>query len=165
MDHGATVCLPAAPKCSECPVAAACIARAEGLIDMLPVRARKPAVRTRYFHYLLLHHDDRIWLRLRRHSDIWNGLYEPLLIEAGAPLDRQALLATEAFRALELGDTPEYLGALSQKLSHQRIESRFFLVHTAFRPLAPQDGIWVSLTKMKEYPFQRTHNIFFEKKG
>lgn len=36
MDLGATVCLPRNPKCGECPVAAACLARQRGLTTSIP---------------------------------------------------------------------------------------------------------------------------------
>ena len=38
MELGATMCTPRAPRCEECPVAADCVARAEGTTALLPVR-------------------------------------------------------------------------------------------------------------------------------
>lgn len=38
MELGAMVCTPTSPACERCPVAADCIARAEGLVALLPVR-------------------------------------------------------------------------------------------------------------------------------
>ena len=165
MDHGATICTPALPKCGQCPVADGCISRADGLIDMLPVRAKKAAVRTRYFHYLLLHFDNNVWVRLRTTKDIWKGLYEPLLLEAEAALDRKGMEKHEAYRALHLSEEPEFEGALSQRLTHQIIASRFFSVQAATPPTVPQDGVWVPLDQLKKYPFPKTLVSFFEKKG
>jgi A/G-specific adenine glycosylase len=163
MDHGATICTPANPKCGECPVADGCIARAEGLINMLPVKGKKVAVRRRYFHYLLLQHKDHIYIRLRNDKDIWKGLYEPLLIEADVPLDRKALQHNEHYKSLGIAEVPEYEGVLNQKLTHQIIESRFFSLHTVNRPSLP-DGAWVPMAKLKDYPFPKTLLSFFEKK-
>ena len=165
MDHGATVCTPALPRCGACPVAEDCVARAEGLIDMLPVRGKKAAVRTRYFHYLLLHCNGSIWIRLRSSKDIWKGLYEPMLIEAHTQLDRKGIAGHEAFRALNIPEIPEYEGMHSQRLTHQIIESRFFSVHTGMQPVIPVNGSWIPIQQLQKYPFPRTLVIFFEKKG
>ena len=42
MDLGATVCGPRAPKCLLCPLTEHCRARAKGIAEALPVKARKP---------------------------------------------------------------------------------------------------------------------------
>lgn len=44
MELGATVCVPRAPRCGECPVAGACRARAAGTAAGLPAKARAKAV-------------------------------------------------------------------------------------------------------------------------
>ena len=41
MELGATVCLPAAPGCERCPIAACCAARSAGTVSSLPVKIRK----------------------------------------------------------------------------------------------------------------------------
>ena len=41
MELGATVCLPRAPRCGECPLSAICEARRLGSAAQLPVKARK----------------------------------------------------------------------------------------------------------------------------
>jgi A/G-specific adenine glycosylase len=41
MELGATVCLPAAPACERCPIAAYCEARRAGTVSSLPVKIRK----------------------------------------------------------------------------------------------------------------------------
>ncbi len=43
MDLGATVCTPRNPRCDVCPLAGACVARAQGTAAELPVRAKKAA--------------------------------------------------------------------------------------------------------------------------
>lgn len=48
MDLGATICTPRSPKCTSCPLAGDCKARAKGIEATLPARTRKPAKPTRY---------------------------------------------------------------------------------------------------------------------
>ncbi len=137
----------------------------EGLIEQLPVRAKKVAVRTRYFHYLLTVQDGMLWIHQREGKDVWRGLYEPFLIEAAAALDRKSLVSCTEVQALRLQDAPEYEGELSQRLTHQLIHSRFFSVAiTSAKPAMP-DGVWVPLSSLKDYAFPRSLIIFFEKKG
>ncbi len=165
MDHGATICTPAAPKCHECPVADGCIARRDGLIELLPVRAKKTAVRTRYFHYLLISYEGKLWIHLRNVKDVWRGLYEPFLAEAEAALDRKALSSRPEVQALSLQGALEYEGGLTQRLTHQLIHSHFFSVATQAVPQVPDDGLWVALSDIKQYAFPRSLSLFFEKKG
>jgi A/G-specific adenine glycosylase len=153
MDHGATICTPALPKCSECPLTPDCFAFNKNLIAILPVKSKKAAVRLRYFHYLLLRRDDQLWLQKRTGKDIWQNLYQPYLIESATALDSRELQQTEAFKALNITTAPEYEGALKQRLTHQLIETR---------PLP--DGAWVPLNKLKNYAFPGTLVSFFEKK-
>lgn len=165
MDHGATICTPAAPKCGECPVAAGCIARRDGLIELLPVRAKKTAVRTRHFNYVLIHRQDKLWIHLRGAKDIWQGLYEPLLIESSETLNRKGLVKHDAFRQLGFNTAIEYEGELSQRLTHQLINFRFFSLQTDQQAALPEGGLWVPVSNLKDYAFPRSLIIFFEKKG
>lgn len=165
MDHGATICTPVAPKCGICPVAEGCIARRDGLIELLPVRAKKVAVRTRYFHYLLLHHEEKLWIHQRAEKDVWRGLYEPFLIESDAALDRKELQRHADFSALSLDIAPDYEGELSQRLTHQLIHTRFFSLHLKSAQVHPRSGAWVPVTQLKDYAFPRTLVTFFQKKG
>jgi A/G-specific adenine glycosylase len=140
------------------------VARQEDLIDMLPVRAKKAAVKTRYFHYLLLLRDGDIWLHQRRGKDIWRGLYEPFLIEADAPLDAAALVMQPAFAALHGAEVkPEFLGEQKQRLTHQLIHSRFFLMKLPAGFGLHEEGFWTPLPALSDYAFPRTLNTFFEK--
>ncbi len=167
MDLGATICTPALPKCSECPLNRECVAFNKALISILPQKSKKAAVRVRYFHYVLLRDEDKIWIQKRTGKDIWQNLYQPYLIECVTALDSRELLQTEAFKALATDALPEYEGALKQRLTHQLIETRFFTVKLAgFQTLsALKDGIGVPLSKLTSYAFPRTLVSFFEKKN
>ena len=81
MDFGALQCVPNNPNCNECPLQANCIAFLETSVSSLPIKAKKTAIRTRFLVYLYIRYKDRILLHRRERGDIWQGLYEPLLIE------------------------------------------------------------------------------------
>ena len=166
MDLGATICTPQNPKCDTCPLQKICIAYQKNLIGYLPVKSKKQAVRVRYFNYLLLEMDDKIWLRKRSGKDIWQNLFEPFLIETANSPDSRELQDTEAYRDLNIADAPVYEGNLKQRLTHQLIESRFFTVSLSSKPtINATDGLWVAKDKLKNYAFPKTLVSYLEKKN
>jgi len=164
MDLGATVCTPAAPRCDECPLQESCFAFRHQAISMLPVKMKKQTVRNRYFHYLLLHAQQHIWIRKRSEKDIWQDLHEPYLIESDTPLDTAGILRTAPFRQLHTGGAElMYEGSLRQRLTHQLIETRFFSLQLGEQADIP-GGSWVPQTALPELAFPKTLVSFFEKK-
>jgi len=166
MDLGATVCTPALPKCTECPIEKKCVARQQGLIDVLPVRSKKQTVKKRHFHYMLFLWEDSMWIRQRTAKDIWQGLHEPYMIEAPAAMDTKELLATNELKQLKLTkDDIAYEGHLTQRLTHQLIESRFFVAKLKKKiDLATTDGEWLPVEQLKKIAFPKTLVSFLEKK-
>ena len=165
MDLGATICTPQLPRCPDCPLQSRCVAYNKNLIGYLPVKSKKQLVRVRFFNYLLLRHEDKLWLHKRDAKDIWQNLHEPYLIESTEPLDSKGLQETEAYNNLVLTDPPVYEGKLSQRLTHQLIESRFFTANVPdMKDMDGFEGRWVPVTKLKTYAFPKTLVSFFEKK-
>ncbi len=156
MDFGATVCRPRRPACGTCPLRGTCIAHQEGLVELLPLRAPRKAARKRYLHYFVIMHRGRLYLRKRGRGDIWSGLHEFLLWEAGKATDSSA--ASPVYRELAsrntiLATTPS--GPYRHQLTHQTLHLRFLLVRTAARPVL--DGAWmaVPLKALDTYAFPR----------
>lgn len=125
MELGATVCLPRAPRCGACPVAAACRARAAGRPGAFPPAApRRPPERVR--RAIALVSRGGRWLVARRDGSLLDGLWEPpgadLAGGAGAADAAAALRA--ALRALGLTARLEPHGAvLRHVITHRRIEA------------------------------------------
>ena len=76
MELGATVCLPKAPRCATCPLAALCRARAAGTASSLPVKLRKTARVSLQSRLLVVRRRGRILLRregsnARRMAGFW----------------------------------------------------------------------------------------------
>jgi A/G-specific adenine glycosylase len=69
MELGATVCVPASPRCEVCPVAVHCEGRAAGRERELPVKARKPAARDISLDLLILMKGKEIFLIQRAASE------------------------------------------------------------------------------------------------
>lgn len=75
MDLGATVCLARKPNCLICPLAEACVARASGEPERLPVKTRR-LKRGRRLHALLwLRRGGQVYLVQRPGTGVWAGLW------------------------------------------------------------------------------------------
>ena len=75
MDLGATLCTARNPACERCPVAADCVARAEGEPERYPVKSRKLKRSQREHALLWLRHRGRVWLVQRPDKGVWAGLW------------------------------------------------------------------------------------------
>lgn len=148
MELGATVCLPRAPQCGQCPVADRCIARGTDRIAGLPVKAGRTSVRERHFNYLCIVVNGALALRKREGRDIWQGLHEPPLLESEAPLDPAAF-----GRALRLWLGPGW------KVSAHPVAARHVLshqvLHAKFWEVAPPGGF----TPPPEWRFVNTADL------
>ena len=142
MDFGATWCTPRSPRCIDCPVALTCEALRTGRIDQLPVKEKKLKVKERRLAYIYIRHEGQIALRRRPAGDIWQGLWEPLLIE-GAPLP-------------DLG-CPLTMVAHDVKhvLTHRVLLADFYLAEPAQRPMLPAEYDWVEEHDLESHALPR----------
>lgn len=137
MDFGATWCTPRQPRCTECPLAAECCARAENQVLQLPVKAKRTAVTTRYFHYIIpvFESEGRAHTVLygRPAGDIWTGLFTPPLYETAEPAT-----ADEVAEAIGCDATALVAIAcnLHHQLTHRTIIASAYRVHLADRTAA-----------------------------
>lgn len=139
MEFGAIQCTPLKPDCLFCPLQSQCYAFQHGLVALLPVKAKAKAARTRYFHYLVLRYQGRVYLRRRTEKDIWQGLYDFALVET----DSANLPASEVLRhvealsgELDTSQANEAPAAFRHVLSHQKVEAQFHTLRLA-SPLPP----------------------------
>ena len=74
MDLGATICTPRDPRCLLCPVAAECVARAQGNPARLPVKAAKKAKPQRIGTAFWIERDGQVWLVRRAGKGMLGGM-------------------------------------------------------------------------------------------
>ncbi len=82
MDFGATICKPL-PQCPTCFFNANCSAFLKGKQQLLPVKSKRVLVKERWFTYLVLKHKTLYAIQKRIEHDIWQNLFQFLLIETG----------------------------------------------------------------------------------
>ncbi len=150
MELGALVCTPRNPACAVCPVAEGCRARLSGRQSVLPVKSKPGARRRRFLNYLLLEAGGHYYFRLREGRDIWEGLFEPLLLEAG----HSFLSPEEFFAGLPAGSQAEAAEVYPLQrhiLSHQELMVSLCRVQLGARP-GMSSGRWVPAGELNELP-------------
>ncbi|MBL8484034.1 MAG: A/G-specific adenine glycosylase, partial [Rhodocyclaceae bacterium] len=84
MDLGATVCTRTRPRCADCPVAASCIALADGRVAQLPAARARRSKPEKSARYAIVRLGDEIYLETRAPAGIWGGLLVPPELPPGA---------------------------------------------------------------------------------
>lgn len=152
MDFGAIQCTPKSPRCLLCPLADSCAGLAAGRVAELPVKSHVTKVTTRFFTYLYIRSSGKVALHRRDEGDIWQGLYEPLLLETEAPLSLAAICAHPVMRSMLAscsgdGAAEQHPGCMPvclrrgvrHQLSHRLLVADFYLLQL---PQKPADAEW-----------------------
>lgn len=127
MELGATVCTPRNHTCLLCPLQPQCAAFATGTTAHLPVKAGTVKVRTRHFNYLHIRTGTGLYMHQRTGKDIWQGLWEPPLLETEGPVDVAGLRKAMKKSGLDgrwAISRPN--GPVKHVLSHQVIQAVFW---------------------------------------
>ncbi len=167
MDFGAVVCKPKLPLCKQCPLQSRCGAYLKGLVDVLPVKEKKITQKTRWLFYFIIEHKDKVYVRLRGAKDIWENLYEFVLIETAAATEVAQLQKLPAFKKL-MGEnvyTVETISRLySQKLTHQTIHGQFIRIR--LKKVAKLEGYEaVSQKQLAALPFPKFITTYLKDKN
>lgn len=123
MDFGATVCKPANPLCSSCPLSDQCLARLGNLIAELPLRSRLPNKKKWKITYCHLHDHHNLLLVRRPSEGVWGGLYE---LPAFSGKREMAKWMRDIFD-LKLPGTADPV-RIRHELTHRQIEAEVFSV-------------------------------------
>lgn len=140
MDFGAMQCTPASPACHHCPLMETCSACQQGNVSTLPVKLRTLKVKERHFSYIYIRYKGQTALRRRPSGDIWQGLYEPLLIEDG-------VLDMEPVRLLRQN--------VKHVLTHRVIYADFWLWQPESLPALPDGYFWIDECDLSQYAVPR----------
>jgi len=158
MDFGAVVCKPRQPLCQTCPLKADCEAFKHGWVDLLPVKTQKPEKRKRFFHYLIFHHNGKVYCRKRQGKDIWHNLFEFFLYESDKLHTGKKLLTTPFFKEMMKGSSYRLLSdstVFKQQLTHQDLSGRFVEIEVDHKPGSMEDFIPVPGNKLSTLAMPR----------
>ncbi len=157
MDFGAVICKPAAPLCLQCSLQNKCVAFLEKKVADLPVNTKTVRQKERFFNYLIVEYNDKVYVRKRTGKDIWQNLYEFILIETKEWLDESTLpVNKEILQILNQSDfTISFISPKkSQKLTHQLIIGQFIHIKIK-KPLRNIEYFPVSSKQFKALPFPK----------
>lgn len=156
MDFGALQCTPASPGCANCPLGESCMAKAQGRTGQLPVKSRRTKTCERFFVYLVVTTPAGLWLRQRGAGDIWQGLYEPPLLE----FDHAACI--EEVRSHPFAQNLPGEGAWSllcdgvkHVLTHRVIHATAYNIACQLPPTPPQGFLTVKPGDLGKYALPR----------
>jgi len=141
MDFGATLCTPQSPRCLQCPLQETCVALNEGKTDLLPVKLKTLKIKERQLIYIYIRYQGQTAIRRRPAGDIWQGLYEPWLVEQvpqGAVLLRQHV---------------------KHVLTHRVLYADFWLWEPTERPQLPKGYLWIQEHEIDKYGVPRLIEI------
>lgn len=164
MDFGATVCTPQSPACLTCPLVEVCKARLENRVERLPVKGQKTKVSARYFHYIYVEQGGDTWLHKRGAGDVWQNLYEPVLLETPEPLADISQLP--GYKKLFSRRAASLLaGPVKHVLSHRIIYADAYRVKLPPAFPVPPEFIRVPQDGVKKYAVSRLVQKLLEKAG
>ena len=149
MDFGAIQCTPKSPNCLLCPLAERCVALRQGRTEELPVKLKTVKVATRRLSYVYIRCEGHTAIRQRGAGDIWQGLWEPLLVE-DAPLPRLDGRLT----LLRQG--------VKHVLTHRILLADFYLLDTDLRPALPPGYRWIAEADIERYALPRLVELLLE---
>lgn len=138
MEFGAIMCKPKNPSCEICPLNLSCVSLEKNKVNELPVKENKIKIRKRFFNYLVIRTEDDKTKLVKRTKGIWLNMYEFPLIETEAEIDENQLLNSLEFEKI-MGDdsvTVQLFNkkAIIHKLSHQHINTKFWIVKVQSSP-------------------------------
>jgi A/G-specific adenine glycosylase len=154
MDFGAVICKPT-PECGNCFFTQYCRAYLSGKQDMLPVKEKRLKIRERWLNYFVLLYKDQVLLHQRDQKDIWEQLFEFLLIETDTACDPKQL--SEILRkqyGIE-SKIPQSSFQIKQKLTHQQINFRFHKIELSKKANIP-GCFWAKSPEVDKYAFPKT---------
>ena len=141
MDFGAIQCTPQSPKCVVCPLQESCEALRTGKVSTLPVKEKKLKIKERHLIYIYIRCQGETAIHRRGEGDIWQGLWEPVLMEDGR------WKMEDGLRCVAMG--------VKHMLTHRVLTADFYLWETETKPDLPEDYIWIKEEDIDNYGIPR----------
>ena len=157
MDFGAIQCTPQSPKCEVCPLMESCEAFRTNRIQELPVKLKTLKIRERHLIYIYIRYKGQTAIHRRGAGDIWQGLWEPLLVDNGQlTIDNWA--AQNNYQ-LSIVNCQLLRKNVRHVLTHRILYADFYLWEPDKRPSLPSDYIWIPEADIDNYALPRLIEI------
>ena len=149
MDFGATLCTPSSPQCSECPLAEGCDALHTHRTQVLPIKQKTVKMATRHFTFIYIRCQGETAIMRRPAGDIWQGLWQPLLIEDEKNVD------TVLSGLRKSGQLTLLARGVKHVLTHRIIMADFYLLESPMKPSLPDGYRWIPEDQIDRYALPR----------
>ena len=160
MDFGAIQCTPQSPDCSICPLMESCDAFRTNRIQELPVKLKTLKIRERHLIYIYVRYKGQTAIHRRGSGDIWQGLWEPLLVDNGQlTIDNWA--AQNNYQ-LSIVNCQLLRKNVRHVLTHRILYADFYLWEPDKRPSLPSDYIWIPESDIDNYALPRLIEILLD---
>lgn len=164
MDFGATICKPQLPLCQDCVMKKQCVAFIQGTVQQLPVKEKSINKRTRWFYYLVVDLNGKLFVRKRGAKDIWENLYEFILVEATEALVFENFQLLETVLGTRDFEVENISSFYKQLLTHQTIQGQFIKVKIK-GSLAIKGYEMVSEKALQKLPFPKFISNYLKDKN
>mgnify|MGYP001557395398 FL=1 len=168
MDFGAVICKPSVPLCKECLLKGKCIAFMDSKTTLLPINNKTIKQKQRFFNYLIVEYKSKFYISKRIQKDIWENLYEFILIETKSWINEKAILKDAKFFSVIQDNVYKFKlesKKITQKLTHQVIIGHFFHIQIE-SPLPKSEKYFLAAKKeVKLLPFPKLIASYFADKN
>ena len=164
MDFGAVVCKPKLPLCKSCLLNRHCVAFLQGMVQQLPVKEKAVTKRTRWFYYLVIEYNDEVYVRKRGAKDIWENLYEFVLLESREPLLLENFKPVKEMLGKNQFEVKHISAFYKQLLTHQTIRGQFISL-TITQPVALEGYKRVGKRALQKLPFPKFISNYLKDKN
>ena len=162
MEFGALWCKPQNPKCEACVLQEHCMAFKNDTVSVLPVKNKTIKIKNRYFNYIVFNYKQDVYLTKRTEKDIWQNLYEFLLIETDTESSEQAILNHKTLTKLVSEFTVSSI-VKSKKhiLSHQHLYATFYELKIG-KPLKHPSLFKIKRSELEVYALPQLINKYLD---
>jgi len=137
-----------------------CTAFREGRVGDYPVKQKTLQVKERRLTYVYVRYQGETAIHRRPAGDIWQGLYEPLLMENGKwKIDNWA---AQNNYPLSIINYQLLASRVKHVLTHRVLYADFYLWEPAERPTLPDDYFWIPEADIDNYAVPRLIEILLE---
>ncbi|NNL41752.1 MAG: A/G-specific adenine glycosylase [Desulfobacterales bacterium] len=166
MELGALICTPKNPTCSSCPLEKFCQAKAKGMVDSLPVRARKKKTPLYRVALAVMLKNDKFLIQKRPTTGHLAGMWEFPGGKIEPNESAKQAIARECREELDASvKIIHELKKVKHAYTHFKIELNIFICRLSsvtVRPLQDQPIRWIGLDEMSQYPFPAANYKFFK---
>ena len=131
-----------------CPLQESCEALRTGKVSTLPVKEKKLKIKERHLIYIYIRCQGETAIHRRGEGDIWQGLWEPVLMEDGRwKMEEGRWMIEDGLRCVAMG--------VRHVLTHRVLTADFYLWETETKPDLPEDYIWIKEEDIDNYGIPR----------